>query len=287
MTRSCPISRIPLLLTLLVLSGCSVLEQQVEQRSPEARVEGVRVSGLNFEQVRLLVDVQVDNPNPVSVRIAGLDYEVRLHGERAFSGESREPSEVPARGSAMVSVPITLTYRELYEGIAGLRGRDRVDFDVDVGLDVGIPLLGNRRLSASTSDTLPLPKWPGVSLSNLRIERLGLDGASVVLDLGVYNPNSFGLTVDGLRYDFSVNGRDWARGELEQSAVVDPDGRATLSIPVDVDFAALGSGVYRMLLEGGALDYQLSGRLAGTAGEGFPGQFELELNDSGEVSPDR
>lgn len=287
MTLPCLMFRVPALCALLVLSGCAVLEQKVEQRSPEARVDGVRVSGLDFEQARLLVDVAVDNPNPVSVQVAGLDYELRLGGESALSGASMEGSEIPARGSGMFSVPITLVYRDLYDSVTSLRGREEVDYAVDVGLDVEIPFLGKRRLSASTSDTLPLPRWPGVSVSGLRIDRIGLDGARAVVELGIENPNGFELALDGLRYDLRVEGRDWARGELEHSTAVAPGGRASLAIPVNIDFAALGSGVHRVLTEGGAVEYQLSGRLAGTAGESLLGRFELEFDDSGEVRTGR
>lgn len=277
-----------LLLSLIVLlSGCALFEQEMERRQPTASVEGTRISALSFDSVDLEVDVRIDNPNPVGVRLAGLDYDLRLDGERALSGESNARSNIPARDSGTVSVPITLGFQELYERVSGLRGRNEVDYEVDLGLNVDVPVLGVQRLSASTSDTLPLPKVPRVSLSDVRVDRLGLTGARMLVDLGVSNPNGFGLDLDALRYSFTVEGQDWVSGMVEESTRLDSNETSTLTVPVELDFASLGSGLYRMLTENRALDYQLQGSMTGTAGDSPLGRFDLDFEDLGDFRPRR
>ncbi len=272
---------------ILLLSGCALFEDEMERRTPQASVEGTRLAGLSFDSVDLLVDVRIDNPNAVGVQLAGLNYDLRLDGERALSGESDARSEIPARDSGTLSVPITLGFQELYDRIDGLRGKDSVDYAVDLGIDVDVPLLGVRRISASTSDTLPLPKVPRVSLGDVRVDRLGLSGARMLVDLGVENPNGFGLNLDALRYSLNVEGQDWISGMMEETARVASNDSTTLTIPVDLDFASLGSGLYRMLTENRMLDYQLQGSLTGTAGESRLGQFELDFEDLGNFRPGR
>lgn len=272
---------------ILLLSGCALLEGEMERRTPEASVEGTRISALSFDSVDLLVDVRIDNPNPVGIELAGLDYDLRLDGERALSGKSEQRLSVPARDSGVVSLPITLGFQDLYDRLGGLRGRDEVDYAVDLGIDVDVPVLGVKRVSASASDTLPLPKLPKVSLHDVRVEHLGLSGARMLVDLGVDNPNGFGLNLDALRYSLNVDGEDWISGVLEDPSRVASHERTTLSIPVELDFATLGSGLFRMLTEGRMLDYELQGGLTGTAGESRLGQFELDFEDLGNFRPSR
>jgi len=266
---------------LLLLSGCALFEDEMERRSPTASVEGTRISAMSFNAVDLMVDVRIDNPNPVGVQLAGLDYDLRLDGERALSGKSDNRSEIPARGNGLVSVPITLGFNDLYERIGGLRGKNEVDYAVDLGISVDVPLLGVRRLSASTSDTLPLPTVPKVSLADVRVDRIGLTGARLLMDLGINNPNSFGLDLDALRYNLTVEGQNWISGSVQDQTRIGSNQSTTLTIPVDLDFASLGSGLYRMLTENRMLDYQLKGSMAGKAGDSPLGQFELDFEDLG------
>lgn len=272
------------LILLLTGAGCTAIEREAERRTPSASIESARITGFDFEAARLLVELRVDNPNPVAVRVAGLDYELRLNGQRALTGDSAERAEIPARGTGNVTVPITLTYRDLAERVGDLRDRDTIDYAIDLGIVVDVPLLGERRLPASASGTLPVPQRPDIALNDLRIERLDLSGARLALDVTVSNPNTFELVLGTLGYQLSINGREWATGAIERLPRVGAGERSALSIPIDLDFSAIGSGVRQMLISGGRADYDLSGLLTGTAGENLLGDFELSFQDSGAAS---
>ena len=269
------------LIVALALAGCAALEREAERRTPEASVTGARVAGFDFDAARLLFDVEVDNPNPVGIDVAGLDYDLRLGGERALSGESDERGEIPRRGSGSVAVPVTLDYRELRDQFSGLRWGSESDYEIDFGVHVDVPLLGERRLPASTSGTLPIPERPRVSVQDLRVERLGLDGARMALDVEVANANAFGLDLSALSYSLQIDGSDWASGTLERAARVDAEGSTTLSVPIDLDFGEMASGVRRMLLEGRRADFAFSGSLRGSADVDGLGDFELGFDEEG------
>lgn len=271
------------LILLLTASGCTAIEREAERRTPKASIESTHIAGFDFDAARLLVNVRVDNPNPVAINIAGLDYELRLGGERVLSGGSTERAKISARGSGNVTIPVTLDYRDLSNRVAGLRGRDRVDYSIDLGILVNVPLLGERRLPASASGTIPVPQRPRIALRDLRVERLDFNGARLMLDVAVGNPNTFDLALDTFRYRLNVNGNDWASGALRDMARVDAGERATLSIPIELDFSTIGSGVRQMLLTGGRVDYDLSGVLSGTAGQESLGDFELPFEDAGGI----
>lgn len=271
------------LVALVGLSACAAFDREVEKRTPEASVDSVRIAGFDFDAARILVDLRVDNPNAIAIDIAGLDYELRLDGEHALSGDSAEQTSIPARGSGNLAVPITLDYRDLYDRFAGLQGRNTVDYAIDMGVMVDVPLLGQRRVPVSTSGSVPVPQRPGIAVRDLRVDRLGFDGARIVLDLDVTNPNAFDLALGALRYDLKVNDREWASGGLSDLARIDAGGRSRIAIPFDLDFAALGSGMYRMLLDGTRADYELNGLLSGTAGDDRFGPFDVVFEDQGSI----
>lgn len=269
------------LILLLTGVGCTAIERETERRTPSASIESARIAGFDFDTAQLLVDLRVDNPNPVAVRVAGFDYELRLNGQRALAGDSAERAEIPARGNGNVTVPITLTYRDLARRVADLRDRDTIDYAIDLGIIVDVPLLGERRLPASASGTLPVPQRPGITVNDLRVEQLNLRGARLALDVTVSNPNTFELALGALRYQLNINGHEWTTGALDRLPRIDAGESRTLSIPVDLDFAAIGSGVRQMLISGSRADYDLNGQLTGTAGEELLGDFELSFEESG------
>lgn len=84
-----------------------------------------------------------------------------------------------------------------------------------------------------------------------------------------------------IRYKLNVDGRDWANGALKRLTRIGAGERATHSIPIDLDFTAIGSGVRRMLISDGRADYDFSRALMGTAGQKLIGDFELSFEDSG------
>lgn len=275
------------LVGLVVVSGCTALDRELERRTPQASVESARISGFDFDAARILVDLRVDNPNEIAVDIAGLDYSLRLDGEHALSGDSAERASIPARGSGNLAVPITLDYRDLYDRIAGLRGRETIAYAIDFGVMVDVPLLGERRVPVSTSGSVPVPQRPGIALRDLRIDSLGMDGARVVLDVDVSNPNAFDLALEALRYQFKINDREWASGGLSDLARIEAGGRRRIEIPLTLDFAALGSGVYRMLIDGSRVEYELDGLLSGTTGDARFGTFDVVFEDRGNVGVGR
>jgi LEA14-like dessication related protein len=272
---------------LLAGTGCAALEREAERRKPSASIDSTRVTGFDFDAARLLVDVRVDNPNPVGIEIAGLDYELRLDDERVLTGDSAERSDIPARGSGTVAVPITLDYGDLADRVGHLRGRDKVDYAIDLGIMVDVPLLGKRRLPVTASGTVPIPQRPDIALRDLRVERLSLGGARVVLDVAVSNPNAFALALNTLQYELSINSGDWASGALSELTQVGAGERSTLSVPIDLDFAAIGSGVRALLMAGARADYGLSGVLSGTAGPDLFGDFELSFDETGTIGVTR
>jgi len=86
------------------LVGCSSIER------PKVFVEDVRWVGLSTDGIELAVSVKVENPNAFDAEAERLTYTLELNGVRVVEGRQIEHAAVPARSSAEVAVPVTVTW---------------------------------------------------------------------------------------------------------------------------------------------------------------------------------
>jgi LEA14-like dessication related protein len=108
---------------------------------------------------------------------------------------------------------------------------------------------------------------PEVQLQSVRLGGIGLRGATVVAQLYVENPNSFGLETRSLSYDLELRDREsseeWLRvaaGTIDQKLQVDGRSERVVEIPIEFSYSELGPAL-RSLLDRGTFDYRVSGQV--------------------------
>lgn len=242
----------------LLVSGCSTLSQSVVA-DPEVQVENLHLRQLDFNQATLALELRVQNPNRVGATLAGYDYVVKIDGEEFLRGEEAQSIHIGAQTSTVVRVPVTLTFSEVYKTFRALHNKEQFRYELDCGLKFALPVLGTRRLPISKSGTLPVVKAPTIDLSSLSLARAGVLDQELLLRMKVYNPNSFGLTVHGLDYDLTVNGRRWARGKSSAPIVVKPAADNEIALPVSVDILSAGAALAELVGSGKPVRYALKG----------------------------
>ncbi len=268
---------------LVLTGGCAGLEQALEDRRPRVSVEGMRLAAVDFDRARVVFDVAIDNPNPVGIDLAGFDYVLSLGGNEFLKGQRDRAVRLPADGKESIAIPLTIPYERIAELPGDLRGRKSVDYGLELGLDFDLPALGRQRLGTSTSGSMPIPQRPGISLDGVRVAELGLSGAELVLELGIDNPNDFGIDLERLDYALAINGRRWAESSRESGLSLAPDGSTTVDLPLRVNFGTIGTGAYDLLRGGARADYRLTADIAGNAGlKGF-GAFDFPVERSGRI----
>lgn len=271
------------LLLPLLLAGCAALRDGLSPQPPSASVAGVRVTDLGFDHATIALDLRVENPNAIDIRLTGFDYRLRVDGRPALSGERRQRLELGANETTRVEIPLRLDFGTIAGVLGGLAGRDSLAWELDLGLDVEIPLLGTRRVEAATGGTLPVPHRPELSLQSLRLQRLTADGALLALTLGITNPNGFALALDRLDWTLEVEGERWARGGGSAPLHVPANGEGALTLTFEVDLDTLGRSGTALLAGGDPLDYALRATVAATAADERLGAFELPWSSSGRI----
>jgi len=245
--------------SVLFASGCESLRDAVDvMRKPEVRIAATELQALSFSGLTLLFDVEVENPNPIGIQLSGFDYELQIEGNPFLSGEVRDKVAITARDRSIIPLPVELGFEEVVQAIGELApGEDKEEaaYQLTSGFSFDLLVLGRVRVPVQTEGTFPILRVPRLEILKLSLEEISLSGASLALDLELSNRNSFKIFVESLEYRFQVDGRDWASGMRRERVRIPEKGSAGLRIPIELDFQALGRGLYQMILGGERFRY--------------------------------
>src|SRR5258708_203870 len=122
------------LLTLAILlplcclaTACSSFVQQPTATFKPAQIANVRGQGftINF-------DVDVSNPNPVSIPLLSAGYKLALGGVSLVDSQIEPGGVLPANGTMSLTVPVSLTYENLLSAEQAIAaGGGEVPYDLN------------------------------------------------------------------------------------------------------------------------------------------------------------
>ena len=135
-------------------------------RKPTVELEGISLGSVGLSGGTLLVNLRVENPNPVGFRAENLNYELFLRAprdstseegwERLTSGTYEEDIVIRANETRVVQVPVEFRLSELGPVATSLLRTGR--FNYRVTGNVQVRAAGSRR-------TVPFRKTGSMSLS--------------------------------------------------------------------------------------------------------------------------
>jgi LEA14-like dessication related protein len=253
-------SRAAALLVTLALAGaagCPEAEQVIRQvvQPPEVKVSRVRVTGVSRQTLDLSLGVEINNPNPVGVTLAGIDYRFELMGRPLASGSAPSGIELAAVGASEAEFPVSLAYNEIKQVYDEAGDRDEIPYAVSGTVSVGTPI-GEIPIPFKTEGMLPVIRAPEVTGISMEVDKLSLSGADLVLNINLKNPNAFPLDIQRFSYSLALDGNEFTSGNTGPQTVRAKH-TGTMSIPVHIDFASAGSWAYS-LITGGKADYSMN-----------------------------
>lgn len=277
-----------LLTTATILAGLTActsmdMQQALENQKPKVSVTDQRLTGLDFERITIAFGIKVDNPNPVDINLAGLDYDLKLGGRSFISGKQDKAMKIAASGASRVELPLSMSFKEIQQGISELKDKDQVPYELTTGLMIQVPLLGTIRYPVVTQGVLPVPRMPTISLQSLKLEKLTFSGATLSVNLQVDNPNDFSVALNALNYALKINGKHWASGNSQTLGAIQAKQKNTISLPVTINLMDLGNGFSNLLASGEDLNYSLSGKLDANSSHALIGRFALPFDTNGRV----
>jgi hypothetical protein len=117
------------------LCGCGVRQlARGELLPPEVRLQALGFQPPGKQGWPLRVVLAVNNPNSTAIRVLGYDYEVRVEGQSLAQGAGDRAVFLPARGEAVVEVPVVLKLRNLPALLPKLLQDEKLTVDIAGGL---------------------------------------------------------------------------------------------------------------------------------------------------------
>jgi len=257
--------------------------QKGSVENPDVRISKTKIAGLSFDQVDLVFDIEIKNPNPIGINLAGFDYDLLLNKNSFLKGEQNNQLEIKANDVAVIQLPLSLLYNNIFKTYNSLKNEDKITYSLKTGLSFNIPVLGPVRIPVSTSGDVPTIKLPAITLQSLKLKRLTLTGAELDLAININNPNSWGIILNSMDYGLTINKANWADGKVLDKVSILGKKENLLHIPIVLNFLQIGTSLYQEISSGGNLNYQFKGNARLSSSLEMLGDINMPFDLSGNV----
>ena len=255
-----PMKRYPfiLLLLLFLISSCSTLQSLVGYKHPEIHYRDVSVESLSLDNIELMFHFDIDNPNRVGVKLEEYKYDLLINDRDFLSGAHREQLEIASRSSGIIGLPLTLSFREIYESVSSVAQADSFSYLLKTEVGVDIPVYGKTMIPIEVVGSLPRLRMPEVSFSGFDVHSLSFSGVDMTLTIHVSNPNPLGMSLSDLNVAASISGNPLADLRLHDLRVGSGE---NIAVPVrfNMGLAGLGSTLLDMLRGNQSFEYEIKG----------------------------
>lgn len=254
-----PQSRFALVALLVLSGGCATVNQVLRSafQEPNVTFKSMQLRDLSFEKVTMDFEFMVENPNDLELSLASLAYDLRLEDKQLASGTSKQALSLPARGTAPVQLPLTITFTDFVDNLAVLfSSKESVPYRIDAnfGFDT---MIGEVKLPLRQAGDLPLPKPPEVNVASARVANVSLLGARMEVALDVANVSQFPIRPEGFQYAVKVAGVQVSQGQ-ESLPVLSAGASQRIVLPLELSFTSVGAAVVEAI-RSKRIDYEVIG----------------------------
>ncbi len=102
----------------ILLHGCVALQSGIE--TPYVTLNNLQPLDMTLLEQRYAVTLRVQNPNPVPLPIAGMNFQLDINDMELGRGVTNETVTVPAYGEALVEVKLVSNLIRVFNQIRGL-----------------------------------------------------------------------------------------------------------------------------------------------------------------------
>lgn len=127
-----------LLIPLVILAGCSSFNKFKNMEKPKAKLESVDVKNVDIKGAKMLFNVEVENPNDFALKVDSVKYEVEIGGRKMSTEAITTPSEVAAKSKAIVPLPLTLQFADVFSSIGDFLRNEKTTYRLKGSARVGI-----------------------------------------------------------------------------------------------------------------------------------------------------
>lgn len=214
---------------------------ELEAALPKVRFQNMNVDDVTWEGATTRFTFQVDNPHPIGLDLAAVNWDLDLAGSDFLDGNKDTEVQIAAQGQSDVRFPVSLKWSDVLAVVNGAQGQDTIPFALAGDLKLDTPL-GPLTVPFQHAGDLPVLHAPKVRLTGLRVDKLDLlkQTASLALDMTVETEQSAPLDFRAFNYGIELAGAKVVSGNAQIGAVA---GSREVSLPIDLQLLNLGAAV--------------------------------------------
>ena len=134
-----------------------VVDKVANIKKPEASVSDVDLKHVSRECVEYGAKVSVSNPYSHSIPICEISYNFRSAGRGIASGTIPDPGSLKASDTTMLDVPVKVPYNILVSLVKDIGADWDIDYELELGLTIDLPIMGNFTIPLSQKGEIKLP----------------------------------------------------------------------------------------------------------------------------------
>ena len=131
----------------VVLPGCSALGPREKVK---VTVIGLELLSFHALELRLALQLRVQNPNDVALSYDGLEFELAVNGKPLATGLTDAKGSVPRHGEAVITLPVSVS---ALEAVRQIRALSRAD-----AKETALPYVLRGKLGAGWLGQLPFER---------------------------------------------------------------------------------------------------------------------------------
>jgi len=197
----------------------------------------------------LVFYIQIANTSSSPLYLDHYDYRVVIQERDYFSLRTtlEEPIFVPAESTALISLPVKVTYSLLFEAVPGIENDARIGCYI-----TGLMMFSDgkkirEKVPFAFAGEFPVFRGLEVELHPLEIKDLSLGGTEFTFVFSWKNPNNFDLALSRTAYELKLGGRAVATGQINSGETIEGKGEKKISLPLVLDFFEVGRDLQSIL----------------------------------------
>ena len=228
-------------------------------QKPTVAYKSASLSDVTLSGATLNVVTTVDNPNPVDLALAEVDYRLAIDGHPVATGKPPDGLQIPAKGTADVSLPASFKFADLGQAVSTVLAQGSAKYKAEGTVGVKTPI-GLVKVPLSHEGTFNLPDMPGIALGTPRVTSVAIDHAMVELPVTLTAKGSYPIPLQAREAAVSIGGAHIGDVSAKDLGTLEPGKPRSVVLPLSIPFSgALEAG--QAIVKGGSIPIALEGQL--------------------------
>ncbi|KAG2725393.1 hypothetical protein I3760_01G063800 [Carya illinoinensis] len=134
-----------------------VAEKLVNIKKPEATITDVDLKRVSLDSVDYVAKVSVNNPYRHALPICEISYILKSAGRVIASGTIPDPGSLKASDTTLLEVSMKVPHSILVSLARDIAGDWDIDYVLELGLTIDLPIIGNFTIPLSNKGEIKLP----------------------------------------------------------------------------------------------------------------------------------